>query len=399
MLITNYRHFGLWSAVLIIFTATLATAQDNMCKVCHSELQVEFRQSVHAKEGITCVSCHGGNPAATDEEQGHAGDFRPIPSRAQIPAFCAECHADQQQMKPYGIATDQYALYMTSEHGRQLAQGDTSVAVCSDCHGTHLVLAPQDYNSPTNRLNIPATCGHCHANTALMARYSLPADVVDNYESSTHAEAMRQRGNLMAPDCTSCHGSHGAAPPGVGSVDKVCGQCHLRTREFFRLSLHHDLRRAASDVDCGDCHDNHRILVPDAQLWTAACIPCHDASSSEAKTGKKIQTLLTQAGEEIEASGRLIARAEQIPLNVADYQARLATAETYLMESRPVGHALDLASLEETTRKARSIAREVQGEIHSKIRIFEGRKFNLIFFWLYILITIAAIQFYKRAER
>jgi len=302
-------------------------------------------------------------------------------------------------MRPYGIATDQHALYLTSEHGRKFGEGDTRVAVCTDCHGTHRILPASAPDNPTSRLNISATCNHCHGDADLMAPYGLSTDIVDQYEASVHAEALRRQGDPQAPDCTRCHGSHGATPPGIGDVNKVCGQCHTHTRDTFRLSPHHEITSTTGQGDCAACHGNHRILLPTPQMWVSSCTPCHESSSEAARTGEKILALFTQAEGEIDKARQASVRASEVPLDVTDYEARLNTATTFLMEARPLGHSLDVASIEELTRKSRSIAQEVQGEVHEKILVFEGRKFIAIFAWLYILITIVAIQYYKRSAR
>ena len=87
-----------------------------------------------------------------------------------------------------------------------------------------------------------------------MASYGLPADVVEEYESSVHAEALHQRGDPQAPDCSRCHGNHGAAPPGTGDVSKVCGQCHRHTRDAFRLGPHRAVVAAGGQRECAACH-------------------------------------------------------------------------------------------------------------------------------------------------
>ena len=391
---------GLVALGLLLFLALpLEAVPQNFCKVCHSEVEVEFRDSAHYREDLACTSCHGGDPSVTEVELAHGRDFQGAPSRAGIPAFCAVCHADPEQMRPYGIPTDQYALYLTSGHGRKFARGNTRVAICTDCHGTHRILPRDAPDSPTARRNISTTCGQCHADEGIMASGGLPADIVEEYESSVHAEALRQRGDPQAPDCSGCHGNHGAALPGVGDVGKVCGQCHRHTREAFRLGPHRAAVAADGRGECTACHGNHRILWPDSRMWVSSCTPCHQASSEALRTGERILALFTQAEEELGNARRATVLASEIPLDVADYQARLNTATTYLVEARPLSHSLEVGSIEELTRKSRSIAQEVQAEIHEKIRVFEGRKFVAIFVWLYILITIVAIQYYKRAQR
>ena len=386
-------------ALLLLPAQLLAAAPQDFCHVCHSEVAVQYKESAHHAEDMTCTSCHGGDPSATEVEAAHGRGFRAPPERDEVPKFCAGCHADPGQMRAYGIPTDQYALYLTSGHGRRFAEGNTEVAVCTDCHGTHRILPRSAPENPTGRLNISATCGRCHADEEMMAPYGLAADVVEHYEGSVHAEALRQRGDPQAPDCSRCHGSHGAAPPGTGDVSKVCGQCHRHTREAFRVSPHRAAMAATGQGDCAACHGNHRVVWPDAKMWASSCIPCHEATSEAARAGESILALFGQAEREVESARRAIVRASEIPLDVADYEMRVNTASTHLLEARPLSHSLDPAGIEELTRKARSLAQEVQAEVHEKILVFESRGFVVIFAWLYILITIVAIQYYKRAQR
>jgi hypothetical protein len=151
--------------------------------------------------------------------------------------------------------------------------------------------------------------------------------------------------------------------------------------------------------ECAACHENHHILAPTARMWVATCTACHEASSEAARTGKKIAALLGQATEELDKARQAIVQARAVALDVTDYEARLNTAATYLTEAGPLSHSLDLAQLDELTRKSRSLAQEVQAEVHDKIRVSEGRELVVVFFWFYILVTIAAIQYYKRVLR
>ena len=398
---SRFRTTANWlSATLVICIALTATAWSrDFCKVCHSEVEVQFRDSAHYLEDLTCATCHGGDPTAQKEALAHGGDFRAGPTRAEVPEFCASCHSDPSQMHAYGLPVDQYALYQTSTHGRKLALGDTTAAVCTDCHGTHRILPRTAPDNPTNRRNISTTCGRCHADGTLMEEAELTADVVEHYEASVHAEALRQRGDPQVPDCSRCHGSHGAAPPGTGDINKVCGQCHGHTRDAFRQSPHWRTMAAEGWGDCAACHDNHRVERPTSQMWISTCKPCHDSGSEAARTGEKILAILTQAEEEIAKGHQAIDRARAVPLDVTDYEARLNTASAYLVETRPLSHSLNIANIEDSARKARSVAQEVQATVHKQLDVLEGRNLIVVFVWIYILITIVAIQYYKHSTR
>ena len=125
---------------------------EEACGICHPNVKTEYRESIHAK-GLGCTACHGGDPAAEEMEAAHATakGYIGTPSRKDIPALCATCHADPNRMKAFGLPTDQYAQYQTSEHGMRLAQGDSRAAVCTDCHGAHRILSPQEPTSPISR--------------------------------------------------------------------------------------------------------------------------------------------------------------------------------------------------------------------------------------------------------
>ena len=384
-----------WGFFLLV-TPLLGAESKDFCTVCHSEVAVRHRAGVHQDEEMTCTTCHGGDASQSEEAAAHGGSFKGRVSRASIPEFCASCHADPVAMRPYGLPTDQYALYLTSEHGRELAKGNADVAICTDCHGTHRILSRTAPDSPTSHRNITTTCGQCHANDKMMEQAGLSADVIQQFEGSVHADALRQRSRSQAPNCSRCHGNHGAAPPGVGHVSKVCGRCHEYTRDAFRQSVHAAAEKAGEIRGCVACHDTHAIGASNSSMWTSACVQCHDAGSEAARTGDKILTLFTQAEEELQRANESVQEAATIPLDVEDYLARLEAGAAYLTQARPISHTLDLVAIEETTRKARSIALEIQGEVHEKIRATEGRTLIVLFFWLYILITIVAIHYYKR---
>lgn len=371
-------------------------SSDNVCTVCHSDKQVELQGSAHAREGIECVDCHGGDPKAQTVAGAHINNFRRSFDRKQIVELCATCHSDQAKMKPYGIPTDQFALYRTSVHGQKWAQGDTRVAVCSDCHGHHRVLAPDDPKSPVFRENIPQTCGKCHANAEMMTSYGLSSSTVDDYKQSVHGEALLERHNRQAPECTRCHGTHGAAPPGIGDVAKVCGQCHTKTLESFRNSPHKTVMAAGKQSECASCHSNHRIERASHQMWSTSCTACHQSTTPEADRGNKIQALFLQTESELEKARTSIEAAKRIPLDVSDYETRLSDARTYLVEARPVSHDFSVDDVEDLTRRARSIALQVESDVHQKMGVFRGRTIVLTLVLFYILISIGVVIGYRR---
>jgi predicted CXXCH cytochrome family protein len=383
-------------AASILLAAAVAVQAPETCTLCHPDVRVQHEQSVHHAEGVTCTSCHGGNPSATGVEAAHRGGFRGVPRRRDIPALCATCHADIARMRPYNLPSDQYALYQTSQHGLLLAKGDERVAVCTDCHGVHDIRPPQDPLSHVFARNIPQTCGRCHGDTALMARYGLKGNAYQDYVAGVHGVAFLQRNDAAAPQCARCHGAHGATPPGVGDVDKVCGQCHAAARAAFLEGPHKKAMDAAGLPECASCHDHHRILPVTAALLDRVCLDCHAEGSEPQQRGAAMQALFTQASEAIDTARAQVERAAAIPLYVEDYRARLEDARTALVGAAPVTHGMDVGRVQEMTRRARSIAGEVSREIEGKIEGRLWRRVGLLLFWFYLLLTVALLLRYRK---
>jgi predicted CXXCH cytochrome family protein len=381
--------------LLAAAAATAATPRPNLCGLCHPDVRVEFQQSVHASEEITCTACHGGDASATTVEAAHKGSFRGTPRRRDIPSLCASCHADIARMKPYNLPADQYALYQTSQHGLRLAKGDERVAVCTDCHGVHEIRRRDDPKSKVFVRNIPATCGRCHGADPAGGP-PRPGSPYADYAAGVHGKAFLGQGNDSAPTCASCHGTHGAAPPGMGDVEKVCGQCHTSARSYYREGAHATAMKAGAGPECANCHGNHRIEPADVALLHTACATCHEAASEPVLVGATMATLFTGAGQEIDKARALVERAAAIPLYVEDYRARLEDAHTSLLQASPVVHALQVSRVEALTMRAGGIAREVESELNGKLGQRQWRRVGLLLFWFYLALTVSILILFRR---
>src|SRR3989338_1304091 len=149
----NIAHGILW-LVLILFgpgsAGVLRAEESNSCLVCHSDMWEEMQSSVHTSHGIRCEKCHGGDPTKDDMEAAKAPGtgYVGVPDKKQIAQICGSCHSDVEAMNFYGLPTDQLARYKTSVHGKKLLmEGDTHVAVCSECHDYHNVIPISDPQS------------------------------------------------------------------------------------------------------------------------------------------------------------------------------------------------------------------------------------------------------------
>ncbi len=355
-------------AALLLSARTAAAqtaATPNSCRTCHASLaearlatpaEVFSQKDIHRESGFGCVDCHGGDQTAADKARAHdAGrGFKGAPSgQAQI-ATCARCHSDAELMRRFSPRqrVDQAAEYVTSVHGKRLAAGDTQVATCASCHGAHGIRQVNDAKSPVFPTNVATTCGACHASQTHMGRYTLPGGAplptnqLAEYQRSVHYAALTTGNDLSAPTCNDCHGNHGAAPPGVGSVANVCGTCHAIFAQKFATSVHQQI----FDKGCVECHSNHAVLKPsDEMLGTGAhtiCGTCHSGSGDKgaaAADGMRAAIERLKAG--VEQSGSLVARLRNAGMEMSAQELALGTARSQLTLARTEMHASDPARL------------------------------------------------------
>jgi hypothetical protein len=380
----------------------LAAAGDpaNLCALCHPDVRVQFEGGIHDREEVACVSCHGGDAGASSVAAAHRGGFRGKIGRREVPALCASCHSDADKMGPYNLSTDQYALYRTSHHGRALARGDEKAAVCTDCHGTHGILGSDDARSSTFPANMPETCGQCHSDAGLMGGYGLTGDPYTEFAAGRHGEALLERQDASAPGCSRCHGAHGATPPGVGDINKVCGHCHSTARAYFLESPHRSAMDEAGLPECASCHHHHRISKTDVSMLDTTCLECHADGSEPLGLAVQMKTLYTSASRDLETARQLVERAREIPLYVEDYEARLEEGHTSLVESLPAMHSVDLSVVRPLTERARSIGHEVESEVRGKLEGRRWRRVGLLVFWFYLIVTLGTlVRFRRRALR
>ena len=185
------------------------------CGICHflgregapKENAQEYKLSVHGKAlaagnsaAPNCQTCHGSHTIY------RSGDSRSATSRDKIPALCSKCHP--AEFEEYGKSIhgqellvkhnagaptcfdchlehltppttekrwmlsmirqcgnchgEQMATYRKTYHGKVTRLGYTTIAKCSDCHGSHTILPPADKASLLSEQNILGTCQKCH---------------------------------------------------------------------------------------------------------------------------------------------------------------------------------------------------------------------------------------------
>jgi cytochrome c2 len=219
-----------------------------------------------------------------------------------------------------------------------------------------------------------------------------PEDGPHRYLSSVHAQELLDRGNPRAPTCVNCHGVHGAAPPGAGDIDKVCGHCHTAERRYFTSGPHLEGMVKAGLPECVACHGAHAVAPAQPQRLAAECARCHGAGSSQESLGGRLWIEYQAAASRIDEAAALVTKADAIPIQTEDYRARLEEARTYLREALPAAHAVDEQTVSGLTGRARAVGAEVASEIHGKLGHLQARQVGLVVFWFYVALTVVVLR-------
>jgi cytochrome b subunit of formate dehydrogenase/nitrate/TMAO reductase-like tetraheme cytochrome c subunit len=150
------------------------------CANCHADAMDQLKGSVHGKwlveeakaAGPTCASCHGSphevvkiaartvDPKTKLVAPRDAASDTLARARAKR---CEACHEDPALTKLAHLKSDVPLSFRDSIHGRQVAIGSLRAPDCTDCHGSHGILAKDDPASTVAGANRVNTCGKCHA--------------------------------------------------------------------------------------------------------------------------------------------------------------------------------------------------------------------------------------------
>jgi len=228
-----------------------------------------------------------------------------------------------------------------------------------------------------------------------MAEFDLDPNVVEDYRSSITGRLLLEQGSSAAPNCTNCHGVHGATPPGVGDIDKVCGACPEQTRRAFLAGPHYAGMIAAGLAECASCHSNHAIKQFGIERVQSLCAECHGEGSDQVVLGHKLHALVELADEAVAEAGEQVRAADRAALEVEASLSRVEEATTYVTAALPMVHTVTREPVEQLTRRAQSIAEEVEHELYSKLDK-KVAHIGLILFWFYLLLTIVILVLLRR---
>lgn len=320
------------------------------CVYCHGLEGREAAVGIHRRSGVDCIECHGGAADARSTAEAHAGEFRALADPVAAVEFCGRCHSDGAAMGHFGLKTDQLSLYRSSSHGRALfEQGDTQVATCLNCHGVHAVFATNDPRSSAYKPNLTRTCMACHEDPAHMEGPGIDTGIPGLYRDSIHGRSLLENNNLASPGCGDCHGSHGASPPRVGSIEAVCGHCHSTEREQFRQSPHYQASLRGEISECTSCHSNHAVQVlglDDLVADGGLCEVCHSGAGDPARgVATAIHDGVVNQAERIRQVEDDIAAAALRGVFLRDDDGYLAELRSLRLSSAPVTHTASVELL------------------------------------------------------
>ncbi len=217
------------------------------CRRCHHDKQlkakfIHFELLKEEKKGtaMVCADCH--SPHSITPVKGGM-------VLAHEKHYCLNCHTE--------------ALTMTFRDGEKMTMAvNTELLLdsvhhdlsCSDCHFGFSSKEHPERNFRTRRdfvITNSEGCRRCHF------------DKYTKTMESVHFAALSQ-GNLKAPVCTDCHGSH-SIKAGQGEKIQIvekCRKCHTDIFTVYAASVHGkaliDERNRDVPV-CIDCHRTHDI--------------------------------------------------------------------------------------------------------------------------------------------
>jgi hypothetical protein len=395
---------------MVLLAAALTQAADepatSSCLRCHLLLADKlkapaqaFADDIHNQPRLGCPACHGGDPTADQPQDAMdpAKGFRGVPAPGQIPELCGGCHQNASFIKQFApnLPTDQLSQYWTSVHGQRLKSGDQNVAICVSCHSTHGILSTHDTRSPVYPTHVVDTCARCHADAKRMAPYNIPVDQAAQYKESVHYHALMVNNDLSAPTCASCHGAHGATPPGVDSIANVCGTCHPQNMELFRASPHAQAFGNLGLGACEACHGNHAVHSPQDSFLaldaSGVCGHCHTRDDPGGAVAIGLLAQLQLAVRTTDTARAQVTRAERAGMLMEDADADLQQANQEIVTARTVLHKLSVATVATHTDAAVAAADKALTSAQAGFAEIHYRRTGLLVALSLILLAVVAL--------
>jgi len=233
-----------------------------------------------------------------------------------------------------------------------------------------------------------------------MKEYKIPTNQFAEYKKNVHHEALTVRGDLSAPTCVTCHGNHGATPPGASSVAAVCSTCHVFQAQLFDASPHKAAFASAGLPGCVTCHSNHGIQHPsDALIGTddkAVCGQCHTEGDPGFVAADTIRDHLAQLASAIDKSDQILSQAERSGMEVSAARLDLVQARDTLTKARVTIHSANVARVQQDIQPGLASAAKNYEAGKDALKERNYRRFGLGLSLIAIGIVLTGLRMYLK---
>lgn len=251
------------------------TKAAQVCHRCHTDRQLaenRVHETLVAREkdgtAIICTNCHGSHAIR---------GLMKSAAYANEEAYCIKCHGNSVRMTFRNgetlSATINRSTIQSSVHNN-LACSDCHYGFSSEEHPKRNFASRRDYTLASSQ-----NCRRCHFDKYTKTMESIHYTILSS-------------GNLVAPVCTDCHGSHGIAHMGKerSLIARRCQRCHKKIYDTYAKSVHGNALFNENNQDvpvCADCHTAHTIEDPFTTNYRER-IPeiCSNCHANKAIVGK-----------------------------------------------------------------------------------------------------------------
>lgn len=217
-------------------------------------------------------------------------------TRADAMPKCVICHAKPGFSKTLASGR-KVSLFVDEKQLKASVHGERS---CTDCH-SDITAIP--HKGEIKRVS----CVRCHFKGNPVG--APQTDAYAAYAKSVHGAAVAA-GNVKAPVCQDCHGTHDIRTPHddpasqmhKAQIPETCGRCHLAIYSDYRESIHWRAFGQAKreSAVCTDCHGEHNIRAhdsPESSTYLSrvpeTCSRCHSSVAVVGKYGIKTEQVAT----------------------------------------------------------------------------------------------------------
>jgi hypothetical protein len=153
-------------AAVLCLPAPARAQRVNRCAECHlanlpdvpaASFLSDWQRSAHARRGVGCDKCHGGDPWTDHPTEAHRGvlnssNARSLVHPANLTLTCGQCHRGNA------------SAFAESRHQSLIDAGDVHAPTCATCHGAMRArtVTPSE---------LEARCAGCHPADSALAGY------------------------------------------------------------------------------------------------------------------------------------------------------------------------------------------------------------------------------------